>query len=89
MTSFFIYGSSGWPGRRDKYDQRVGPIQHKYLTDGFMSPWRNVQEKGLRVLPIEVTIEDASCVLPYEELRTLALGAEIRNIHQLRLERPR
>jgi NAD-dependent dihydropyrimidine dehydrogenase PreA subunit len=68
---FFIYRSFGWPGRRDEYDQRVGPLQHKYLMGGLMSPWQNVKEKGLRVLPIEVTIEDTSGVLPYEEVRKI------------------
>jgi hypothetical protein len=65
---FFIYRGFGWPGRLNEYDQIVGPLQHKYLTGGLMSPWQNVKEKGLRVLPIEVTIEDTSGVLPYEEV---------------------
>ncbi len=65
---FFIYRTFGWPGRRDEYDLRVGPFQHKYLTSGLMSTWQNVKEKGLRVLPVEVTIEDKSGVLPYEEV---------------------
>jgi len=66
--SFFIARTFGWPGRRDEYDRRVGPLQHKYLTGGALSPWQNVKEKGLRVLPIEATIEDTSGVLPYEEV---------------------
>ena len=65
---FFIYRGFGWPGRRNEYDLSVGPLQHKYLTGGLMSTWQNVKEKGLRVLPIEVTIEDTSGVLPYEEV---------------------
>jgi len=68
---FFIYRGFGWPGRRDEYDQLVGPLQHKYLTGGLMSIWQSVKEKGLRVLPIEVTIEDKSGVLPYEEVRKI------------------
>ena len=66
---FFIYRGFGWPGRHDEYDKLVGPLQHKYLTGGLMSTWQNVKEKGLRVLPIGVTIEDTSSVLPYEEVR--------------------
>jgi electron transport complex protein RnfB len=68
---FFIYRSFGWPGRRDEYDQIVGPLQHKYITGGLMSPWQNVKEKGLRVLPVEATIEDSRGVLPYEEVRKI------------------
>jgi len=68
---FFIYRSFGWPGRRDEYDQIAGPLQHKYITGGLMSPWQNVKEKGLRVLPVEATIEDSRGVLPYEEVRKI------------------
>jgi Na+-translocating ferredoxin:NAD+ oxidoreductase subunit B len=68
---FFIYRSFGWPGRRDEYDRIAGPLQHKYITDGLMSPWQNVKEKGLRVLPVEATIEDSRGVLPYEEVRKI------------------
>jgi len=68
---FTIYRGFGWPGSRDGYDQAVGPLQHKYITGGLMSPWQNVKEKGLRVLPIEATIEDSRGVLPYEEVRKI------------------
>ena len=68
---FFIARTFGWPGRREEYDQLVGPLQHKYLTGGALSPWQNVKEKGLRVLPIEATIEDTTGVLPYEEVRKI------------------
>ena len=62
-----IYRTFGWPGKRDEYSKTVGPLQHKYLMQGLLSPWRTVQEKGLRVLPIGVTIEDQRGVMPYEE----------------------
>jgi electron transport complex protein RnfB len=65
---FFIYRGFGWPGQKDEYSETVGPLQHKYLMGGLMSPWQNVKEKGLRVLPIGVTIEDTRGVLPYEEV---------------------
>ena len=68
---FTIYRGFGWPGGRDEYSQNVGPLQHKYLTGGLMSPWQNVKEKGLRVLPVEATIEDSRGVLPYEEVRKI------------------
>ena len=68
---FTIYRGFGWPGGRDEYNQNVGPLQHKYLTGGLMSPWQNVKEKGLRVLQVEATIEDTRGVLPYEEVRKI------------------
>ena len=66
---FFIYRSFGWPGSHDGYSKNAGPLQHKYIAGGLMSPWQNVKEKGLRVLPVEATIEDTRGVLPYEEVR--------------------
>lgn len=68
---FFIYRGFGWPGGRDGYDRAVGPLQHKYITGGLMSPWQTVREKGLRVLPVDATIEDSRGVLPYEEVRKI------------------
>jgi electron transport complex protein RnfB len=68
---FFIYRSFGWPGSHDEYNQAVGPLQHKYITGGLMSPWQDVREKGLRVLPVGATIEDTRGVLPYEEVRKI------------------
>lgn len=66
---FSIYRGFGWPGSTDEYSRAVGPLQHKYIMHGLMSPWKDIKEKGLRVLPIGVTIEEKSAVLPYEEAR--------------------
>ncbi len=66
-----IYRTFGWPGRSDGYDRTVGPLQHKYIIGGLMSPWQNVKEKALRVLPIEASIKDNRSVLPYEEVRKI------------------
>jgi NAD-dependent dihydropyrimidine dehydrogenase PreA subunit len=68
---FFIYRGFGWPGHHDGYSQSVGPLQHKYLEGGLLSPWKEVKEKGLRVLPVEAVIEDSRGVLPYEEVRKI------------------
>jgi Na+-translocating ferredoxin:NAD+ oxidoreductase subunit B len=68
---FFVYRTFGWPGHADEYNRAVGPLQHKYITGGLMSPWQAVKEKGLRVLPVEATIEDSRGVLPYEEVRKI------------------
>jgi Na+-translocating ferredoxin:NAD+ oxidoreductase subunit B len=65
---FFGYRSFGWPGNKGGYDLEAGPLLHHYLQDGLMSPFGAVKEKGLRVIPVGATIEDARGVLPYEEL---------------------
>lgn len=68
---FTIYRGFGWPGQNNEYSKAVGPLQHRYLMGGLMSPWQNVKEKGLRVLPVEVTIEDTRGIMPYEEVRKI------------------
>lgn len=68
---FFIYRTFGWPGRNDDYSTSVGPLQNMYIKDGLMLPWKSIEEKGLRVLPIGVTIKDPRGVLPYEEVRKI------------------
>jgi len=73
---FFIYRSFGWPGRRDEYDRSVGSLQHRYITGGLMSPWKDVEEKGLRVLPVGAVIEESRGVLPYEEVRRILDNVE-------------
>jgi NAD-dependent dihydropyrimidine dehydrogenase PreA subunit len=73
---FTIYRSFGWPGQSDEYSMKVGPLQHKYLMNGLMSPWQDVQEKGLRVLPVGMTIQDKRGVLPYEELGKILNNVE-------------
>lgn len=35
----------------------------------WMAPYENIQEKGLRVIPIQHTIEDDRQILPYEDIR--------------------
>jgi Pyruvate/2-oxoacid:ferredoxin oxidoreductase delta subunit len=40
------------------------------------SIWQYVKEKGLRVLPVDVTIKDARGVLPYEEVRAILDNVE-------------
>jgi len=65
---FFEYRTFGWPGNHGKYDQKAGTLLHKYLMGGAMSPFATVKEKGLRVIPVNTTIEDTRGVLAYEEL---------------------
>ena len=65
---FFGYRSFGWPGAGDEYAAKSGAALHRYLEGGLMSPFATVREKGLRVIPLNTTIEDTRGVLPYEEI---------------------
>jgi formate hydrogenlyase subunit 6/NADH:ubiquinone oxidoreductase subunit I len=60
LRSFF------WPGRDDEHTKSVAPHVTRYYLDGLGDHWKDVKSKGLRAIPIEKTIDDPRCVLPYE-----------------------
>lgn len=60
--------TSGWPGKKDEEGMQFAILSDAYFPD-FMQPWETVSEKGLRVLPIDTTIDDPHTVLPYEEVK--------------------
>ena len=64
---FFGMRTFGWPGRTDEASRAVAPPANRYWEHGFLDPWEPVREKGLRVLPIMETVENASGVRPYED----------------------
>jgi NAD-dependent dihydropyrimidine dehydrogenase PreA subunit len=65
---FFGMRTFGWPGRTDEASRNVAPPANRYWEHGFLDPWKPAREKGLRVLPIQETIEDTRSVLPYEDV---------------------
>ena len=42
------------------------PMLLAIYLDGLGDHWKDVKTKGLRAIPIEKTIDDPRCVLPYE-----------------------
>ncbi|MEW6667369.1 MAG: 4Fe-4S binding protein [Thermodesulfobacteriota bacterium] len=70
LRSFF------WPGREDEYTRRVATHVSRYYRDGLGDHWKDVQTKGLRVVPIRRTVNDPRQVLPYEDVRGLLLQQE-------------
>jgi hypothetical protein len=60
LRSFF------WPGRDDDHTRSVAPHVTRYYLDGLGDHWKDVKTKGLRAIPIEKTIDDPRCILPYE-----------------------
>ena len=60
LRSFF------WPGRGDDHIKAVAPHVTRYYLDGLGDHWKDVKSKGLRAIPIEKTIDDPRCILPYE-----------------------
>ena len=66
--AFFMLRTLGWQGKNDEYSRKITPITNRYFSTGFMEPWRSTKYQGLRVLPIESSLEDGRQVLPYEEV---------------------
>jgi ferredoxin len=65
---FMMMRASGWPGRTDEQSKQFAAVSDNYFPT-FMEPWETVKEKGLRVLPINATIEDEHTIVPYEEVK--------------------
>ena len=70
IRSFF------WPGREDEYTRSVATHVSRYYRDGLGDHWKDVQTKGLRVVPIRRTVDDPRRVLPYEDVRELLMQQE-------------
>ena len=72
--SLFVFlRSSFWSGRTDEPSKTMAPLVNQYFYHGFFDQYNLTHIKGLRVLPIEETIEDTRQILPYEEVtRVLA-----------------
>jgi len=67
--SFFVnYRSTFWPGRTDERSKAMAPLVNQYYYHGGWDKWKDTHIKGLRVLPIQKTIEDTRQILPYEEV---------------------
>jgi len=65
---FAMYRGTFWPGRSDERSRAVAPLANQYYYHGWGDQTKDTHLKGLRVLPIEETIEDTRQVLPYEEV---------------------
>jgi len=65
---FTIERGTFWPGRHDERSKTVAPFANQYYYHGWGDRTRDTHQKGLRVLPIETTIEDTRQILPYEEV---------------------
>jgi len=65
---FMDYRAAFWGGRDDERSKAMAPWANQYYYHGFFDPWNHTRTKGLRVLPIQKTIEDGRRILPYEEV---------------------
>jgi len=65
---FMDYRAAFWGGGTDERSKAIAPWANEYYYHGFYDPWKHTQEKPLRALPIQTTIEDTREVLHYEEV---------------------
>lgn len=65
---FVLLRSSFWHGRTDEDTTSLAPLVNQYYYHGFFDQYDLTHIKGLRVLPIQETIEDTRQILPYEEV---------------------
>jgi len=65
---FVIFRSSFWAGSTDERSKSIASLVNKYYYNGGYDQYDLTHLKGLRVLPIQETIEDTRQILPYEEV---------------------
>jgi len=67
--SLFIYFRSAfWSGSTDDTTTAIAPLVNEYYYHGFFDKYDFTHLKGLRVLPIQETIQDTRQIMPYEEV---------------------
>lgn len=67
--SLFIYMRSAfWSGSTDDTTTAIAPLVNQYYYHGFFDKYDFTHLKGLRVLPIQETIQDNRQIMPYEEV---------------------
>jgi ferredoxin len=67
---FTFLRSSFWPGRTDQDSRNVAPRVNAYFHSGMFDPYKHVQTRGLRAIPIEtsVDVDAGKTILPYENV---------------------
>jgi len=65
--SMFVYFRSAfWRGDSDETTRAIAPLVNQAYYDGFFEQYDFTHLKGLRVLPVQGTIEDTRQIMPYE-----------------------
>jgi len=64
---FNVWRTYTWPGPKADNRVEIANFMDNNRPE-YISPFKNVTEKSLRVLPLEHTVEDPKTILPYEEI---------------------
>ncbi len=65
---FVFFRSTFWPGQSDELSRKTAPLVNTYYLDGYYEQYAPIHAKGLRTLPINMTIKDTRQILPYEDV---------------------
>ncbi|MDQ7783681.1 MAG: 4Fe-4S binding protein [Desulfomonilaceae bacterium] len=71
---FSLLRAPFWAGREDDPGSEFANRINRYFRTGLYDQYAEVPEKGLRVLPINKTIEDPRQILPYEDAINFLAG---------------
>ncbi len=70
----------GWPGRDDEHSRYVARNANAYWERGFLEPWTRTEHKGLRAIPIGMSVADPRTVAPYEDLAKIMDSFEFYSV---------
>ncbi len=65
---FFAYRMPGWQGRTDEFNEKLASISNRYYTNHLAVEFTGRPTKGLRAIPIALTIDDPRTIMPYEDV---------------------
>ena len=65
---FFLGRMKGWLGEDSPWSRRFAPVMNRYYDQHFGPDFMGHPTKGLRAIPVNTAVKDASTILPYEDL---------------------
>jgi NAD-dependent dihydropyrimidine dehydrogenase PreA subunit len=67
-AGFGIYRGTFWPGTDDERSKAIAPSANQYFYEGIGPQMGDSDLKGLRTIPINMTMEDPRRIMPYEDM---------------------
>lgn len=75
-TFFALLRADFWPGGTDERTVKTAAAVNKYFLDNWFEQYKQVHHRGLRTLPIDLTIQDDRTIIPYEDALNVVDGFE-------------
>jgi electron transport complex protein RnfB len=77
---FLLYRMPGWKGEDDEWNRKLAPLTNRYYIASMGADFRGHPTKGLRVIPIAHTIEEAKTIMPYEDVMAFLEKEEFHSV---------